>query len=99
MSINELRQQIQKLTSIANDPKTDPEVRNFNRRFLEERRSKLVTLLKEKLTTLQSYQAKVSDLLSDAEKQQPNHSSLRDNSCKSGGEFCLSFAGKQRYCF
>jgi hypothetical protein len=68
-SINELRQQIQKLTSIANDPKMDPEVRNLNRRFIEERRSKLVTLLKERLTTLQSYQAKVSDVLSDAEKQ------------------------------
>jgi hypothetical protein len=68
-SINELRQQIQRLTSIANDPKTDPEVKNLNRRFLEERQSKLVTLLREKLTTLQSYQAKVNDVLSDAEKQ------------------------------
>jgi hypothetical protein len=68
-SINELRQQIQKLTSIANDPKTDPEVKNLNRRFLEERRSKLVTLLRERLITLQSYQAKVSDVLTDAEKQ------------------------------
>ena len=68
-SINELRQQIQKLTSIAIDPKMDPEVRNLNRRFLEERRNKLVALLKERLTTLQSYQAKVSDVLTDSEKQ------------------------------
>jgi hypothetical protein len=68
-SINELRQQIQKLTSIANDPKTDPEIKNLNLRFLDERRSKLVALLKEKLATLQSYQAKVSDVLSNDEKQ------------------------------
>ena len=68
-SINELRLQIQKLTSIANDPKIDPEVKNLNRRFLEERRNRLVALLKERLTTLQSYQAKVSDVLSDPEKQ------------------------------
>ena len=68
-SINELRQQIQKLNSIGIDPKMDPEVRNLNRSFLEERRSKLVAILKERLTTLQSYQAKVSDVLTDAEKQ------------------------------
>jgi hypothetical protein len=69
MSINDLRQQVQELTTIANDPKTDPDVKIFNLRFLEERRRKLVKLLKEKMTTLQDYQGKVSDVLTSDEKQ------------------------------
>src|SRR5207302_965148 len=68
-SIDELRQHLQRLATINNDPNTDPEVRNINRGFLEQRRKQLVALLREKLTTLQNYQAKVRDVLTDDEKQ------------------------------
>ena len=68
-SINELRSQIQRLTEINNDPNTDPEVKKINRTFLEKRRRQLATLLQEKLITLQSYQAKVDDVLSVAERE------------------------------
>ena len=67
--IDQLREQIQKLTTIANDPSTDPEVRKINQRFLDERRRQLGDLLREKISTLQTYRTKVNDVLSDAEKQ------------------------------
>src|SRR6266567_3614474 len=68
-SVDELRQQIQRLITINNDPNTDPDVRNINRGFLEQRRKQLVASLQKKLTTLQNYQAKVRDVLTNDEKQ------------------------------
>ncbi|HEX6186575.1 MAG TPA: hypothetical protein VFZ40_00730 [Pyrinomonadaceae bacterium] len=68
-SIDQLRDQIQKLTTIANDPTTDPDVRKINQGFLLERRKQLGALLREKMATLQKYQSKVAEVLTDAEKQ------------------------------
>ena len=68
-SIPELREQIQRLMTISNDPNMDAEVRSINRRFLDQRRSQLAALLREKLTTLQNYQAKVNDVLTKAERE------------------------------
>ena len=67
--IDQLRQQIQKLTVIANDPNTDPEVRRMNQGFLDERRKQLSGLLRERIATLQKYQSKVAEVLTEAEKQ------------------------------
>jgi hypothetical protein len=70
MSIEQqLRDQIQKLTAISNDPATPPDIRNINRGFVEQRRSQLRALLKEKLTALQKYQATVKGVLTAAENQ------------------------------
>lgn len=67
--IDQLRGQIQRLTTIANDPNTDPDVRKINQGFLDERRKQLGALLREKMATLQKYQSKVADVLTDAERQ------------------------------
>ena len=67
--IDQLRDQIQKLTTIANDPNTDPDVRKINQGFLEERRRQLGALLRDKVATLQKYQSKVAEVLTDAERQ------------------------------
>lgn len=67
--IDQLREQIQKLTTIANDPNTDPDVRKINQGFLEARRKQLGALLREKMATLQKYQSRVAEVLTDAERQ------------------------------
>ena len=68
-SIDQLRQQILKLTEIATDPAMDAEIKKINQRFLDNRRKQLSSLLREKLAALQSYQNKVSDVLAAQEKQ------------------------------
>jgi hypothetical protein len=66
-TIEELRDQIQKLVAIDTDPAASTEVRNLNRGFLQQRRKQLVVLLKQRLTSFQSYQATVGGMLTPEE--------------------------------
>lgn len=69
VSVDQLREQIEKLTAINNDPATSAEVRKINLGFLEERRKQLVDLLRRKLDALKTYQTTVKGILSPAEEQ------------------------------
>src|SRR5882757_5800055 len=69
VSVDQLREQIAKLTAINNDPATSSEVRKINLGFLEERRKQLLDLLRRKLDALKTYQTNVKGILSTAEEQ------------------------------
>ncbi len=64
---DQLKAVIQKLEVVERDPATPPEVRELNHRFLIQRRTKLLALLKEKIKGLQTYQANVGSTLTAEE--------------------------------
>lgn len=68
-SIPNLKEQIAKLEQIDQDPATPDDVKTLNRRFLNERRSQLYGLLKQRLDTLRKYQATVKAMLSSDENK------------------------------
>ena len=68
-SVPKLKEQIAKLEEIDRDSATPDDVRSLNRRFLNERREQLYGLLKQRLDTLQKYQATVKAMLSLAENK------------------------------
>lgn len=67
-SIEQLKEQIQRLESIDLDPATEPEVRALNRNILRERRTQLRALLQRRANSLRNYLAAMS-FLSPAERQ------------------------------
>jgi hypothetical protein len=66
-TIEELRDQIQKLVAIETDPATSTEIRNLNQGFLQQRRKQLLVLLKQRLTSFQSYRTTVGGMLTPEE--------------------------------
>jgi hypothetical protein len=68
-SIPNLKEQIAKLERIDQDPTTPEDVKSLNRRFLNERRTQLYGLLKQRLDTLKKYQATVKAILSPDENK------------------------------
>ena len=68
-SIEQLRQQIQALIAVENDPATGPDVRKINHGFVEKRRRELLTLLKARLRALLDYQKTVNGVLTAEESR------------------------------
>jgi hypothetical protein len=64
---DQLKAAIQKLEVVERDPATPSEVRELNHRFLIQRRTQLLALLKEKIKGLQTYQANVGSTLTAEE--------------------------------
>jgi len=56
----QLREEIARLSAIDRDPSTLWEIRNLNRSFLDDRKSRLRALLEERFTALQTYRRLVS---------------------------------------
>ena len=68
-SIEQLRQQIQALIAVENDPATGPDVRKINHGFVEKRRRELLTPLKARLRALLDYQKTVNGVLTAEESR------------------------------
>jgi hypothetical protein len=68
-SVSNLREQIQQLESIDRDPATSDDVKTLNRRFLNERRSLLRTVLQQRIETLRKYQTTVKTSLTAEENK------------------------------
>jgi hypothetical protein len=66
-SIAQLREQIVYLEKIEADPSTTQEVKDINRRFLEERRVQLQDLLKSRISALRKYETAVQATLTSNE--------------------------------
>src|SRR5215510_12140559 len=59
LSIAKLKEQIQKLESVDQDPNTPPEVRNINQNFLTTRRAQLRSIVASRIEALRKYQSSV----------------------------------------
>lgn len=67
-SISQLREELQKLEAIAENPSTPAEVKAINQTFIAERRQRLSDLLRLRIDGLQKYNAIVGDTLTSDEK-------------------------------
>jgi hypothetical protein len=63
LSIQELKEQIVKLQSIEANEALSADVRNINRRFLEQRRTQLRALMQKTISELRSYRATAGSIL------------------------------------
>jgi len=68
-TIKSLKEQLQQLEKIENDPATPAEVRNINRQFMEERNRRLRSLLQTRILALRKYQSSVALVLNADEKR------------------------------
>ena len=68
-SVRILKEQIQQLETIDRDPATSDDVKILNRRFLNERRSNLRVVLRQRIETLRKYQTNVKSALTAEENK------------------------------
>ncbi|MFL6286295.1 MAG: hypothetical protein ACJ74Q_24420 [Pyrinomonadaceae bacterium] len=66
-SINKIKEEYERLLAVDRDPSTEPDVREVNRKFLEERRAQLRTAIETRIGALRKYQASMNGTLSPAE--------------------------------
>ena len=66
-SVAQLLEDLRKLEAVANDPATQPEIRELNRGFLSERRARLRQVVLVRIEALRRYRASVGDSLSSEE--------------------------------
>jgi hypothetical protein len=66
-SIGKLKEEYERLLAVDRDPSTEPDVREINRKFLEERRAQLRSAIETRLAALRKYQTSMTGTLSDAE--------------------------------
>jgi hypothetical protein len=66
-SIADLKEQIQRLEAVGNDPTTPPDIKALNDNFLQERRTQLSFLLAKRINSLRSYQSNVGSSLTAQE--------------------------------
>jgi hypothetical protein len=74
VSISKIKEEYERLLAVDRDPSTEPDVREMNRKFLEERRAQLRTAIETRLGALRKYQASMSGTLSPAEGLVVNNS-------------------------
>jgi hypothetical protein len=66
-SINKIKEEYERLLAVDRDPSTEPDVREMNRKFLEERRAQLRTAIETRIGALHKYQTSMKGTLSPAE--------------------------------
>ncbi len=66
-SINKIREEYERLLAVDRDPSTASDVRELNRKFLEERRAQLRAAIETRLGALREYQSSMSGTLSTEE--------------------------------
>lgn len=64
VSISKIKEEYERLLAVDRDPSTQPDVRELNRKFLEERRAQLRAAIETRLGALRRYQASMSGTLS-----------------------------------
>ena len=62
-SIGKIKEEYERLLAVDRDPSTEPDVRELNRKFLEERRSQLRSAIETRLGALRKYQTSISGAL------------------------------------
>src|ERR1043166_4629783 len=68
-SLDEIKEEYERLLAIERDPSTPTEAREMNRTFLEARRAQLADALRKRIATLRRYQTSVVTSLSDEERR------------------------------
>jgi hypothetical protein len=67
-SIDEIKEEYERLLAIERDPSTPTEAREMNRTFLEARRAQLADALRKRIAALRRYESSVVTSLSDEER-------------------------------
>ncbi|HEV2764785.1 MAG TPA: hypothetical protein VGV38_17525, partial [Pyrinomonadaceae bacterium] len=73
-SVRQLKEQISSMWAVAESPGTSPEVRALNHTFMEERKARLRSILRQKIETLRGYGSAFGSSLNPGEKERVENS-------------------------